>query len=444
MSSNLTRHLQAAFACNEAYGESNPTDGNDPRDYRDSAVSGFNSTDANQETSAPFESYSPTPPQDDLFDDFGLLPKSNTIANNQVFSKVDSNYQLPQQREKDCPVPTHLFFHNRIISSIPKSVLLSYITDEVGRKDNVGCLDGESDEESDKEYYGVDEDYNTDHQAIDEVVGPTTAVAGIENDANMEDSPMNYLLQRLDQNNKMVNLDAGPKLKALVDLLRLLRKYKLPISAFMELQEWAQSAAKNGHDFKREPQSRAVTFSDICIHLGLPDNEFRPTALKWLPDEKPVVMYLRDIRDGIFGLLSHSEICRGENISLPHPTDPYRAHPDQESPTVSELHHGSWWSESWQRKCPPFPGSRNILVPLICYSDGVATDVQGRLGVTPFNITLGIFNTQTRFHPEAWTTLFYHPDSECETAYHQKKKPRRTPSTRYRICIVSYTRDWSK
>ena len=59
-------------------------------------------------------------------------------------------------------------------------------------------------------------------------------------------------------------------------------------------------------------------------------------------------------------------------------------------------------------------------MPIICYSDGVSTDVNGRLGVVPFNITLGIFNTETRFKPEAWTTLFYHLDNKSKMLPTQK------------------------
>eukprot|EP00980_Cylindrotheca_fusiformis_P013598 scaffold3490_cov70-Cylindrotheca_fusiformis.AAC.3 len=62
-----------------------------------------------------------------------------------------------------------------------------------------------------------------------------------------------------------------------------------------------------------------------------------------------------------------------------------------------------------------------MLVPIILYIDGVATDDNGRLGVTPLNMTLGIFKSTVRTLKEAWTTLYYHPDNESEAAYHKGK-----------------------
>jgi hypothetical protein len=50
--------------------------------------------------------------------------------------------------------------------------------------------------------------------------------------------------------------------------------------------------------------------------------------------------------------------------------------------------------------------------------DGVSTDAFGCLGLTPFNLTLGIYNVATRTKKEAWVTIYYHPDDEAEAALH--------------------------
>jgi hypothetical protein len=54
--------------------------------------------------------------------------------------------------------------------------------------------------------------------------------------------------------------------------------------------------------------------------------------------------------------------------------------------------------------------------------DGVATDSNGRLPVTPFNITLGIFNTETRRKPDAWTTILLYPDDNSEISVQKGTK----------------------
>jgi hypothetical protein len=49
-------------------------------------------------------------------------------------------------------------------------------------------------------------------------------------------------------------------------------------------------------------------------------------------------------------------------------------------------------------------------VPIILYIDGIVCDEYGRLLVTPLNMTLGIFSVETRKKPEAWETIYFHPD----------------------------------
>ena len=83
-----------------------------------------------------------------------------------------------------------------------------------------------------------------------------------------------------------------------------------------------------------------------------------------------------------------------------------------ETSTISELHHGKWWGESWKQLCNTEVGSQEILVPIILYMDGIAIDKQGKHSLTPLNMTLGIFNTATRRLPEAWETLYFHPSAK--------------------------------
>ena len=66
--------------------------------------------------------------------------------------------------------------------------------------------------------------------------------------------------------------------------------------------------------------------------------------------------------------------------------------------------------------------NKEILVPIILYMDSINTDKTGRLSLTPLNFTLGIFNTDVRTRPEAWTTIYFHPDNESESVF-QSRKP---------------------
>ena len=141
-----------------------------------------------------------------------------------------------------------------------------------------------------------------------------------------------------------------------------------------------------------------------------------------MPENKKRAIHVRPFLDCVYELLTNQELAGhdGENISLPHPTDPYKSKPDHPPTMASELHHGYWWTETMNELCK---GNKEILVPIIGYMDGVATDNNGRLPVTPLNITLGIFNTETRRKPEAWTTILLYPDDNSEASIQKGTKP---------------------
>ena len=84
-------------------------------------------------------------------------------------------------------------------------------------------------------------------------------------------------------------------------------------------------------------------------HLGLAegDYEFKETIVQWLPDNKPVVIHRRPFLDCLFELLTKESLLgpNSQNISLPHPTDPFAYRPDTPPETILELQHGTWWGK---------------------------------------------------------------------------------------------------
>ena len=110
-----------------------------------------------------------------------------------------------------------------------------------------------------------------------------------------------------------------------------------------------------------------------------------------------------------------------ENLSFPDITTPLSGvqnPPINDDSIISELHHGDWWTNSWAEICTP--GTNEILVPIILYMDGISIDNNGRLSLTPLNMTLGIFNVETRTRPESWETIYFHPSNEFESKHHDK------------------------
>ena len=117
--------------------------------------------------------------------------------------------------------------------------------------------------------------------------------------------------------------------------------------------------------------------------------------INWKPDNKPVEVYVCDFTHALDSLFSKPQLMKETNLSLPNATDPYSCENNPPVQTVSELHHGSWWRESWMAaKCDP--ANNEILVPVIFCMDKINLDAHGRLNLTPLNMTLGMFSTATR------------------------------------------------
>ena len=205
-------------------------------------------------------------------------------------------------------------------------------------------------------------------------------------------------------------------LTAEIELMNILRKIKAPLNAYHSIFSWAiRSQNRTGFDFKsfHSPRSRTKILMEAQSIIN-PDNKpnsFIPTTIKWLPDNKAVDVYVRSFQSALIALLSKRELFQERNISLPNIDSPFSYKNNPEVDVISELHHGTWWANSWKDSgCSP--ENNEMLVPIILYMDGISLDANGRLTLTPLNMTLGIFNTVTRRSSTAWETLYFHPDAK--------------------------------
>ena len=76
------------------------------------------------------------------------------------------------------------------------------------------------------------------------------------------------------------------KFKAEVELLNLIIKHKIPLSAFQPLMEWA----KNSKFQPNYPtQKRETVLNDMYKHLELNQlSQFVPYVIPWLPNKNPM------------------------------------------------------------------------------------------------------------------------------------------------------------
>ena len=204
------------------------------------------------------------------------------------------------------------------------------------------------------------------------------------------------------------------ELTAEVELMNLLRKFRAPLCSFKLVFEWAiRSQSRAGFDFSElhHARSRQKIMSAVeqkTIKNSQPD-AFIPTTIKWQPDESAVDVYVCSFDNALNSLLSKKDLMQESKLSLPNSKDPFSCvnHPSTE--IISELHHGWWWKESW-RQSGCNPSKNEMLVPVIFCMDGISLDAHGRLSLTPLNMTLGMFSTETRRSNSAWETVYFHPD----------------------------------
>ena len=261
----------------------------------------------------------------------------------------------------------------------------------------------------------------------DPQIGADQGTPAIPTNPTIADGPDFTLLNRwdkqLDDNTIQPGFPTDPVVVSELGLLHIQHTFGLSLEAVKAVKKWAHTSY-NAYEkiFNVRPRTRKKQMKMIREAMGITvDDSFEEIAFDWLPEKKKRPIHTRSFTTCLYDLLSNEELVgdRGQNISLPHPEDPYIQQPDVLPQFASELHHGWWWTETAKDLCS---GEKEILVPIIGYMDGVSTDNNGRLPVTPFNITLGIFDTETRRKAEAWTTILLYPDDNVEASIQKGTK----------------------
>ena len=211
-----------------------------------------------------------------------------------------------------------------------------------------------------------------------------------------------------------------------VELSHLLREKRCNLNLFKPVFEWAiRSQKRTGFDFAtmQIPRAHETVLKEVQrvtqSSTKSPDG-FHPVTINWLPDNVPVDVFVRPFEKALDSLLSNPKLMQECNLSLPNVRDPFSFEHDPAVTVISELHHGSWWKDSWTMANID-PSKNELLVPVIFYMDLISLDTHGRLSLTPLNMTLGIFNTTTRHSSEAWETIYFHPDSSYMKTFAKSK-----------------------
>ena len=95
--------------------------------------------------------------------------------------------------------------------------------------------------------------------------------------------------------------------------------HKMPLSAHSSILRWGKrSVSDNGFVFSHiSIRKRNSIFKEIGQHLGWNDDQFIPMCINWLPDDRPIQVYIRSSKNALYALLFNTHWMKEENLSFP-------------------------------------------------------------------------------------------------------------------------------
>jgi len=195
--------------------------------------------------------------------------------------------------------------------------------------------------------------------------------------------------------------------KCVTSLILLLDSLECPDYAFEEILNWACNSYLSGFDFNPKCKKRGGNLKWMYESIH---NAFQMLpSLKTidLPDPLPhastmdVIYY--DFVPQILSLLQDKELMSAANLVL-GPTNPLAMFlPDDGR--LGEALSGSVYKTLYHElvKDP----SKQLLCPLICYTDATQIDTLSRFSIEPFLFTIAILSQSSRCKASAWRPFGY-------------------------------------
>jgi len=202
-----------------------------------------------------------------------------------------------------------------------------------------------------------------------------------------------------------------------VELLQLLDHAEAPDYLFQEVIEWASRAKAMQYNFSPVLTSRSAVVNDLQQYFNM--QNLRPTIsqlkLESVTPLVPIVSF--DFTNLLVSLLTDNKLMQPDNlvinkaIQLPDGSvdvspwfSPYVAADGH----LHEVLSGQWYRDTVEL----YAGDPNVFVcPLIGYIDQTFIDpMKSRFTLQPLNLTLAIFNRQSRSQFSFWRTLGFVPE----------------------------------
>ncbi len=196
-----------------------------------------------------------------------------------------------------------------------------------------------------------------------------------------------------------------------IKLMILLRKTKASLSTYNDVMEWHLRAT--GSLPPHASVGNCLKFKSVKKIFSLLGNRYNMAQKVNIVEE--IVLPFSHTKVKI--VKNNAEWCVESLLTDPRivdddylfwGNDPLSAPPRwKDIGKIGDINTGKAYVESYAKLIKK-PG-KQVLLPIILYTDGTATGQFSDLPVTPFKFTLGIFKRKARDRPYMWRTLGYVP-----------------------------------
>jgi hypothetical protein len=195
--------------------------------------------------------------------------------------------------------------------------------------------------------------------------------------------------------------------QCITSLIYLLDAMECPDYGFKTIMEWACKSFEAGFDFNPKCKTRLGNLNWMYDALHNAEQMLPHLEPIELPDPLPNVKTMNvicyDFVPQLLSILQNKNMMSAHNLVL-DPNNPlamYQPHDNM----LGEALSGSVYRDMYHRLVSN--PSKQLLCPLICYTDGTQIDSLSRFGVEPFLFTPAVLSHAARCKANAWRPLGY-------------------------------------
>jgi hypothetical protein len=184
--------------------------------------------------------------------------------------------------------------------------------------------------------------------------------------------------------------------------MSLLNAMECPDYGFQTIMDWARKSFEAGFDFNPKSKTRLANLKWMYAALHNAEQMLPHLESIQLPDPlpnvKPLNVICYDFVPQLLSILQNKRMMSANNLVL-DPNNPLAMYKPPDG-RLGEALSGSVYRDMY-RHLVSNP-SKQLLCPLICYTDGNQIDSLSRFGVEPFLFMPAVLSHAARCKADAW------------------------------------------